>query len=84
MTDTAKTVDVSKMSPSGIMPTRADTIESIASLNVASPKKYERENSRMPTGNRMIETCLMIAFSDFMISEFNSCFSFATFAIFEE
>ena len=33
MTDTAKTVDVSKIKPSGIMPTSAETVDSIELLN---------------------------------------------------
>ena len=58
------------MSPSGIMPTSAATVDRMAWFSAtSSPLKNMRANSNAPTGKMTQLTNLMMPFKLFMISE---------------
>ena len=82
-TATASTVDVSRMSPSGIMPTSAATVDRMAwSSATPSPLKNMRANSSAPTGKITQLTNLMMPFRLFMISELTALCCLASALIF--
>ena len=81
-TATASTVDVSRMSPSGIMPTSADTVDRMAPLVSTPPRKCWRANSNAPSGKMTKLTNRMMRFRLFMISEFTALCCLASALIF--
>ena len=82
-TATASTVDVKRISPSGIMPTSADTVESTADRQSVPEMKHSRANSRMHIGGMKKLTYLMMTpFKVFMISELTALCCLASADIF--
>ena len=77
-TATASTVDVSNISPSGIIPTSAETVESMALFSSVCAAKNSRANNSAPMGNMMQLTVLMMRFKLRMISEFTALCSLAS------
>ncbi len=69
MTATANTVDVNRMSPSGIMPTSADVVDRTAERHSMPCSTNWLPNSSSPTGRRAMLTYLMMPFTLVMISE---------------
>ena len=82
MTAIARTDDVSKISPSGTMPTRAATVERIDSRNSMPLAQNMLANSKRPTGMITMLTNLMMLFKLVMISELISFWALASAEIF--
>ena len=81
-TATASTVEVSRMSPSGIMPTSADTVDRMASFVSVPVRKCCRANKSAPNGKMMKLTNLMMPLRLFMISELTALCCLASALIF--
>ena len=83
ITLTASTVLVRSISPSGIIPIIAATVCITASFNIPPSRLYWFKNNKVPTGIIIIDTVLIILFSEFIISEFTFFTYLVCFEIFE-